>query len=207
MKLLPEKNWLRLICLVISTVLLTFVATSCLAVRAPIVPLNIDHYGRAAYLELTKKLIFKKDMSGCVVYIYSERINFRGKTIELVNTEQLETVIKQAINDFPTFVLKRHGLIIPKKRIKYLVMILASEEYFSSYEISNKRGSVGAITKDGKLSKRMYFKVYSSQFDITTHKSIIRHEIFHWIAFEYGIDGFLPHDNPHGDAYDFSNLK
>jgi len=46
---------------------------------------------------------------------------------------------------------------IPKKRIKYLVMILGSEEYFSSYEISNKRGSVGAITKDGKLTPKFAY--------------------------------------------------
>ena len=210
MKPSPEKNWNKLTCLIISIVLLTFVATSFLfvnlAVRAPAVILKIDWFNRIAYLELTKKLVFKKDIKGCVVYLYSERVSFSGKTIELANTEQLETIVGQAINDFPGFVSERHGLIIPKKEVKYLVMTLASEEHFRSYEIL-RGGPVNAFIMSGGHLKRIYFKASSLQFDITEHKSTIRHEIFHWIAFEYGLNYFLPHDIYSGDAHDFGRLR
>ena len=210
MKPLPEKRWWKLISLIIGVALPTFIATSCLAVRVPEVPLNIDQFGRTAYLELTKKLIFKKDINGCVVYIYSERTGFSGKTIELVNTEQLETIVEQAINDFPEFVSRRHGLIIPKKETKYLVIVLASKEYFRYLEIL-KGHPVNAFTqaRDENLFKGIYFKVSSSQFDITVRKSTIRHEIFHWIAFKYGLDDFFLHDaaSGQGDAYDFGGPR
>ena len=184
---------------------LVLLACGIILIRAP----SFKDYP-TLYLELTKKLILKTETENSIIFVYSERLDLlRDTTIELANADQIKLIAREAIDDFPIFMSRRHGLNMPKPEIKQIVIILASPEYFKATETA-LNSEVMAYTHNPSISywgKRIYIKTVYPRIDAILREETIRHEIFHWLAFEYGINQYLPHDQPNGDAYEFCRLR
>lgn len=208
MKLFPEAKWKRLFVLVLSTALLTFIATSflfvSLAIYQPRVIWRLDYFYRFSYLNLTKKLIWQKKLdNGCRVYLYSERLNWKGQTLAAVNLEELDQIATKAMRDFPRFMSQHHRLAIPPRDILSLSLTLVREKNLLSHYKLYGTPISGLTTK--WLSTKIYLRHDGDGliFDIAAHRLTIRHELFHWLEFEHGLEVLIPEQ----DAWDFSYEK
>lgn len=198
--LLPRKKG---VVFLITIFLLGFLSGSAalfiLAVNNP-EKINYEIYRyKFAYLRLTRKLITTKDIDGDRVSIYSERSG--GKTVELINFDKLETIVRKAYEDFPVFITGKYGILMPPpeyNRYDSLSITFVREETYSSYNNIDGSKSHGLAYRNEIYLRSMNFK-----YRIATNERLIRHEVFHYLANKYGMAKFLPHPG----AYEFGRLK
>lgn len=208
MKVLSKPGQRRIFSIVISVSLLTLICVT--YVRAPSIFWNIDFYLRFGCLDLAKKVVLEKKVDECTVRLYSTKSD--GKIIRIANTQALDQIIKETFEDFPEFIQKHYHRTIPKdKKVKNLSIVVVAKGNFYSYD-KLQGGPVGAATLTtqgtkfwGKLLpfKRIYFSDDNGEFDILTNKETIRHEIFHWMEYEYGLENIIVHN----DVYDFAKMR
>ncbi|MBI2058107.1 MAG: hypothetical protein HYT63_03990 [Candidatus Yanofskybacteria bacterium] len=207
MKLLPEPGWCRKTCLILTTIFLTFLATSSfwlyVTSNKPEVILDLNHEINFFYLEIAKKFVLEKTVNGNSIYFYSD--SFNGKPIEIINEVYLYPILKEAYDDFEEFVAKKHNLKKPArtKRGKVKVIFVRGKIY-QTRDLARKEAMSDAFTQI--FSRKIYIRIETEKngkYDIVKEKNTLRHEIFHVLSGEYSLWELAPHD----DAYEFGSLK
>ncbi len=201
MTLLPKTRKRRLFSLVTGITLILSVAYT--VVFQPMWIRFSNYSLHFAYLEVTKKLISEGMAGDCRVYLYGEDSN--GQTAEVKNLELLAPTIAEAFSDFPDFVVKRHKINLPKVKIDYLKITLVTEKTYDSYRRTSE--TLDRLDSNAfNYKHNIYIESKEQKFDILLDKTILRHEVFHFLSYKYGLYNDSNSFLPHSDAYEFGSL-
>jgi len=146
-------------------------------------------------LYITKEPVGRIRIHGDTIYIHTEK----SKDIQLVNLERLESIIDKAYLDFPVFIKNKHKLSIKPKKKNHLSLIFITKETYAYFDETRDQKTSAFFHK----TPRLIFIETSSSFDIEEEASTVRHEIFHYLTVETGLNGIIPHNS----AYEFSRKK
>jgi len=142
-------------------------------------------------LHLTKEFVAEVRVNSNTILIYAEPINSRS--LKILDLDQLQPIIKKTIRDYPLFMERHYPEILtnypeinqgfPSKQ--EIVFILVTPDTYKYQSIIRRKDSSGHVGFPD--TSTIYLKTYGDNYKVTAFKSVIRHEMFHYLNNYYGI--------------------